>query len=179
MGWDHCCANTEETTWYRSPKKTSSWNWCQRTCCYRDRGLSILKQCSAKSTPNWSSRMMHQGHAHPRSSSIISLPMINMNSGEPWRVSTPHSTMCMGWVCYNIPCPYRHNVRSTLVLEGIRDNVWVTSGSPTATEGHNRAVGQLTHHHESVRCNRNLNRSVWSWYSVRGNMRREWGGSRA
>ena len=34
-----------------------------------------------ESTPNWS-RMMQQGQAHPRSSSIISLPMINMNSGD-------------------------------------------------------------------------------------------------
>ena len=37
-----------------------------------------------ESTPNWSRMMhiLHQGQAHPGSSFIISLPMINMNSGE-------------------------------------------------------------------------------------------------
>ena len=43
------------------------------------------------------SRMMHilhQGQAHPGSSSIICLPMINMNSGE--MTYAPHSTICMG-----------------------------------------------------------------------------------
>ena len=44
-------------------------------------------------TPNWSRMMhiIHQGHPHLWSSSIIFLPMIDMNSGD--------------MACYKTPCP--------------------------------------------------------------------------
>ena len=41
-----------------------------------------------------------------------------------------HTQLC-AWACYKTPCPHRHNVRSALVLEGIRDSAMITNGSST------------------------------------------------
>ena len=62
------------------------------------------------------------------------LPMINMNSGV---IACIYATLN-----YVHGLATRYHVRTVtmfLVLEGIGDCAWVTSGSPT--EGHNHAVG--------------------------------------
>ena len=78
-----------------------------------------------------------------------------------------HTQLC-AWACSRTQCPHRHNVRSVFVLEVIGDSSWVTDGS--STEGHNRAVGQLSYPHGSVM---NLDGRVCSRHTVRGSIRRE------
>ena len=106
--------------------------------------------------PNWSIIMhiLHTGQAHPGSSSIVFLSMINMNSG--------HMTCIYSTLNHVYGLATRSHVSTVITFDhplfwkaweimiGLPD----TSGS--STEGHNLEVGQLSHHHESVRCNRNL-----------------------
>ena len=81
-----------------------------------------------------------------------------------------HTQLC-AWACYKTQCIHRHNVRSAFVLERIVDSSWVTDGS--SPEGHNRAVGQLSHPREYVRCYRNHDGRVCSRHTARRSIRRE------
>ncbi len=45
-----------------------------------------------------------------------------------------HTQLC-AWACYRTPCPHRHNVRSSLVLERIGDRAMITNGRQLL--GHN------------------------------------------
>ena len=74
--------------------------------------------------------IIHHGQARPGSSYIIFLQMIKMNSGDMTCIYATLNHVHGLATRHHVPTPHRHNVRSTIVLGGIGDSVWVSGGHP-------------------------------------------------